>query len=138
MDTDDGAEFKGVFDTYLEEQGIQHTIADERNKDARDTLDHAIKAVRPTLTRLQLAIGKKWFELVEEATHAWNHLKHYGLIGRAPEEVASDDDAKFLLTERAAADIQHNQKQIEARGRKLEQEGGCGEEFPQQKREHKR
>ena len=34
LDTDDGAEFKLAFDAFLEEQGIQHTIADKRQDGA--------------------------------------------------------------------------------------------------------
>ena len=130
LDTDDGAEFKRVFDDYLAQEGIQHTIADKRNKDARGTLDYAIRTVRQTIARLQLSSGREWSGLVSQAVHAWNENIHSALIGRAPEDIGEDDDAKFLLTEKAAAGIQHNQKEIEARGKKLEQAGGFRDELP--------
>ena len=130
MSTDDGAEFKRTFDDYLNEQGIQHTIADKRNQDARGTLDYAIRTVRQTLARLQLSTGRSWSELVSQAIHAWNENIHSALIGRAPEDIAGDEDAKFLLTEKAAVGIQHNQAEIEARGKKVERAGGFRDELP--------
>ena len=54
---------------------------------------------------------------------------HHGLVGRAPDDVASDDNLKFILKERAANAIQHNQAIIEARGRRLEQKGGFRNEL---------
>ena len=35
LDTDNGLEFRGLFEQYLEEERIAHTIADSRNKNAR-------------------------------------------------------------------------------------------------------
>ena len=59
LDTDQGPEFEYEFDDYLEEENIIHTIADKRNKNARGTLDYAIRTVRATIARLQMATNKK-------------------------------------------------------------------------------
>jgi hypothetical protein len=130
LDTDQGPEFEYEFDDYLEEENIIHTIADKRNKNARGTLDYAIRTVRATIARLQMATKKKWNQLVADAVHACNEIVHTGLMSRSPAAVAKDKDAQFLLRERAANDLQTNEKQIEKRGAKLERQGAFREELP--------
>ena len=49
LDTDDGPEFKGPFQQYLDEEHIYHVIADQRSKNARATLDAAIRVFRTQL-----------------------------------------------------------------------------------------
>jgi hypothetical protein len=51
-------------------------------------------------------------------------------MSRSPAAVAKDKDAQFLLRERAADDLQTNEKQIEKRGAKLERQGAFREELP--------
>ena len=138
LDTDQGAEFANEFQDYLDEEHIQHTMTDKRNKNARGTLDHAIKTVRQTLARLQLSTRKNWFELVSQAVHAWNENIHGNLIGRAPADIAGDPDAKFLLTEKAAEGLQINQQHIQKRGAALEREGAFRDELPATKRGQER
>ena len=57
LDTDDGLEFKGPFDKYLVEENIFHQVADPRHKNARGTLDAAIKVLRQQLARIQTTEG---------------------------------------------------------------------------------
>ena len=130
LDTDQGPEFEYEFDDYLEEENIIHTIADKRNKNARGSLDYAIGSIRATLARLTMATKKKWNQLVPDAVHAVNETVHKGIISRTPAQVAKDKDAQFLLRERAANDLQTNEKQIEKRGAKLERQGAFREELP--------
>ena len=63
LDTDNGLEFRGVFEHYLEEENIGHTIADSRNKNARGTLDAAIKIFKQQLASRSPnteEIGRRW------------------------------------------------------------------------------
>ena len=91
--------------------------------------------MKQILARLQVAEGRRdWASLVARAAHAYNDTVHGSLIGRAPDDIASDDDAKFLLSERAAQGIQHNQKLIEQRGRRIESQGAFRNELPHQGR----
>ena len=130
LDTDQGAEFEYEFDDYLEEEGIIHTIADKRNKNARGSLDYAIGAVRATLARLQMDTKKTWNQLVPAAVHAVNETIHGGLMSRTPADVSKDKDAQFLLRERAANDLQTNERLIQKRGARLDREGAFREELP--------
>ena len=50
LDTDHGHEFKGRFQDYLVEENVQHDVADPRSKNARATLDAAIKRLRSGAT----------------------------------------------------------------------------------------
>ena len=135
LDTDNGLEFRGVFEHYLEEEGIEHSIADSRNKNARGVLDAAIKVFKQQLARIQVAEDRRdWAALVPRAVAAYNDTVHSGLIGRAPDDVAGDDDVTFLLKERAAEGIQTNQAHIEARAKKLERLGGFRNELGHQPR----
>ena len=135
LDTDDGAEFKGPFEDYLKEENVEHQVSDLRNKNARGTLDSAIHTFKQTLSRLQVAEGTRdWGSLVSRAVHAYNESEHGSLIGRAPSDISTDDDAKFLLKEKAAEGIQKNTELIEARGKRLEALGGFRTELPNQGR----
>jgi len=135
LDTDDGAEFKGPFEEYLKDNNIEHSIADARNKNARGILDHAIRELRQILARFQVSGGtRNWASFVAQAANAYNETDHFALIGRNPDEIASDNDAKFLLSERAAQGIQHNQREIEQRGKRLEQLGAFRNENPHEGR----
>jgi hypothetical protein len=62
LDTDDDAAFQGPFAEYLSEQEIEHSVADSRNKNARGSLDAAIRSFKVSLTKLQ----------VEEGTRDWS------------------------------------------------------------------
>ena len=135
LDTDNGLEFRGVFEHYLEEENIGHTIADSRNKNARGTLDAAIKIFKQQLARIQIAERRRdWAALVPRAVAAYNDTVHSSLIGRAPDDVSNDDDLQFLLTERAAENIQKNQTLIQARAAALQRLGGFRNELGHQPR----
>ena len=135
LDTDNGLEFRGVFEHYLEEERVEHVIADSRNKNARGALDAAIRTFKQQLSRIQVAENRRdWAALVPRAVAAYNDSVHSALIGRAPDEVQGDNDLKFLLTEQAADGIQKNQALIEGRADRLQKLGGFRTELPHQPR----
>ena len=135
LDTDNGLEFRGLFEQYLEEEHIEHVIADSRNKNARGMLDSAIRTFKQQLSRIQVAENTRdWASLVPRAVAAYNDSVHSGLIGRAPDEVEGDEDLKFLLTEQAAEGIQKNQSLIEGRATRLQRLGGFRTELTHQPR----
>lgn len=135
LDTDNGLEFRGLFEQYLQEENIEHVVADPRNKNARGILDAAIRTFKQQLARIQIAEEtRNWATLVPRAVAGYNDTVHHGLVGRAPGDVASDDNLKFILKEQAADNIQHNQALIESRGRRLTKLGGFRAELPNQPR----
>ena len=130
LDTDAGNEFKGTFDAFLAEKRINHSVADIRNKNARGTLDAAIRTIRQQLGRVQTTENRRdWAELLPGVTDAYNRTVHGSLIGRAPAEVHRDSDLKFNLELQAAHDIQHNSKLIEKRADRLQKLGAFRDEL---------
>ena len=124
LDTDNGNEWKGPFDEYLREERIRRVVADSRNKNARATLDSAIKNLRQQLARILLAENRRdWASVLQKAVEAYNKTEHSSLIGRAPYQVHWDKDVTFNLRKRAAEDMVHNTKLIERRGGRLENMG---------------
>ena len=119
----------------MEEERIEHSIADSRNKNARGTLDAAIKIFKQQLARIQIAERRRdWAALVPRAVAAYNDTVHSSLIGRAPDDVEGDADLQFHLRERAAENIQKNQTLIQARAAALQRLGGFRNELGHQPR----
>jgi hypothetical protein len=131
LDTDHGNEFTGAFRDYLQDERIRHNLSDVRNKNARATLDAAIKDLKQQIARISVAEDRRdWASFLARAVGAYNKTEHSSLIGRAPDEVRSDDDVKFNLRYKAAEDLQHNNDLIERRGQRLERLGGFRNEEP--------
>jgi hypothetical protein len=131
LDTDNGNEWKGDFQQYLKDENIHHNISDARNKNARATLDVAIRGLREQISRIAAAEDRRdWASYLSRAVAAHNKTEHKSLMGRAPNEVAGDVDLQFNLRYKAAEDLQHNSKLIEDRGKRLERSGAFRDEEP--------
>jgi Integrase core domain len=131
LDTDNGNEFKGQFQDYLRDERIRHEVADARNKNARGTLDAAIKSLREQLARIQAVEGRRdWASVLQRAAEAYNKTIHSSLIGRAPYQVHWDTDLQFNLRKRAADDIAHNSALVQRRAAQLNRLGAFREEEP--------
>ena len=131
LDTDHGNEFTGAFRDYLQDERIRHNVSDARNKNARATLDAAIKNIRQQIARISVAEDRRdWASFLQRALEAHNKTEHSSLIGRAPYQIHWDRDAQFNLRYKAAQDLQHNSELIERRGQRLLQEGGFRNEEP--------
>ena len=131
LDTDHGNEFTGAFRDYLQDERIRHNVSDARNKNARATLDAAIKNIRQQIARISVAEDRRdWASFLQRAVEAHNKTEHSSLIGRAPYQIHWDRDAQFNLRYKAAQDLQHNSELIERRGQRLLQEGGFRNEEP--------
>ena len=121
LDTDNGLEFRGPFDQYLVEEKIYHQVADSRNKNARATLDAAIKQLRQQLARIQAVEGhRNWASVLQRAADAYNDTVHTHLIGRAPDDVQDDKTLQFDLRWQAGKDMEHNDALVAARARRLD------------------
>ena len=134
LSTDQGWEFKGAFDQYLEREGIYHRVKDPRALNSQGTLDAAIRALRPTLARILAEESTKdWASEVERAVNVYNRLVHKHLKGRSPEEVEGDGDLRFHLEKEAAEDLRHNSDLIKRRDAKITTSGHFREELPARK-----
>ena len=135
LDTDNGLEFRGLFEQYLEEEDIEHVVADSRNKNARGALDAAIRSLKQQLSRIQVAEDRRdWASLLPRAVAAYNDSVHSGLIGHVPDDVSDDEDLQFNLKQKAAHDLQHNEALIEKRGARLQKLGAFRNELGHQPR----
>ena len=131
LSTDQGWEFKGAFDQYLEREGIYHQLKDPRALNSQGTLDAAIRALRPMLARIQAEEStNNWAAEVERAVEIYNHLVHTHLHGRSPDEVAGDGDLRFHLEKEAAEDMQHNSDLVTKRDARIVAAGHFREELP--------
>ena len=132
LDTDAGNEFQGNFHEYLVEETIDHQIADQRSRNARATLDAAIKVVRQQLARIQLSERtRNWADLLQRVVRAYNHTVHASLIGRAPQNVYWDKQLQFDLRTKAAQGREHNREVAQRRGEQLQHLGAFRDEVPQ-------
>ena len=131
LDTDNGNEWRGAFQQYLQDESIRHNVSDPRNKNARATLDAAIRSLREQIGRISVAEDRRdWASFLSRAVEAHNSTEHSSLIGRAPYQVHWDKDVQFNLREKAAKDLQHNSDIIEKRGQRLERDGAFRDEAP--------
>ena len=98
MCTDNGNEWRGAFQQYLQDERIRHNVSDPRNKNARATLDVAIRGLRDQIARIATAEDRRdWATYLSRAVEARNRTQHSSLIGRAPYEVYGDEDVQFNL-----------------------------------------
>ena len=131
LDTDNGNEFKGKFEEYLVDEKIYHHVSDTRNKNARGTLDSAIKSLRQQLARIQLVERHRdWASVLQRAAKAYNETVHSSLIGRAPYNVHGDKTLQFDLRMRAAHDIKHNTAVVQKRADRVSRIGAFRDEVP--------
>jgi hypothetical protein len=129
LDTDNGHEFRGEFQDYLNEEKIYHSVSDARSKNARATLDAAIKGLRQKLARLQITRNRRdWASLLSQAVESYNRTVHGGLIGRAPYQVHWDKDLQFDLRNKAAQDMQQNNNMFFKKADQLTRLGGFRDE----------
>ena len=132
LDTDNGNEFKGPFHEYLVDERIQHEVADARSKNARATLDSAIKSLRQLLARLQLSDRtRNWASVLQRGVDAYHRVVHAALIGRAPQNVYWDKVLQFDLRTKAIDARDQNQKILDRRAGRLQQLGAFREEVLQ-------
>jgi hypothetical protein len=130
LDTDNGNEFKGEFQDYLNDENIHHEVADARSKNARATLDAAIKSLRQKLTRLQLSENRRdWASLLARAVESHNKTIHGSLIGRSPDDVSGDNNLQFDLRAKAAKDAQQNEQVVVRKTDQLRRLGGFRDEI---------
>ena len=129
LDTDNGHEFKGQFQDYLDEEKIHHSVSDARSKNARATLDSAIKGLRQKLARLQITRNRRdWASLLSQAVESHNRTVHGSLVGRAPYQVHWDKNLQFDLRNKAAQDAQQNNDAFTKKAEQLTRLGGFRDE----------
>ena len=124
LDTDNGPEFQGPFNSLMESGGITHVVKDPQDKNALGTVDRAIQLLKQALARRMVSEHtQNWEPLLEDAVKGMNETPHGALHGRVPEQVEVDDVLQYHLREEASENLLKNHKIIEARGRKLLQKG---------------
>ena len=107
LSTDDGQEFRGVFDNFLEVQKTAHLPKTSIN--ALAVVDAAIKSLRDYMKKDQTAArSDNWTKALERATTAHNTNSHSALMGSAPADVKGSKVLQFELEKRAGEDMRIN------------------------------
>ena len=121
LDTDNGAEFQGPFDALLESKHIAHVFKDVQDPNALGTLDRAIQLLKRAIFRKVVAEhDPDWATALPDTVAGMNDTVHSTLQGHTPEQVK---DLQFELRAQAGDDLIRNHEIIEARGKKLQQQG---------------
>ena len=134
LSTDLGSEFKGPFEEYLKQEEIYHRLKDPRSLNSQGTLDAAIRALRPSLARIQAEENtRNWAGEVARVVKAYNQLDHSHLHGRSPAEVEGDGALQFHLNKEAAEGFQHNSDLVKKRDAKIAAAGHFRDELQPRK-----
>ena len=122
LNTDKGQEFTdATFEKYLEDNSIPHRVKDPKDLNDIATLDRAIATLRRSL--FQTGTAGTWASRLERVTAGYNKTPHPATENVAPKDVEGNDDVTFRLKHKAANDLEHNQIQVDKRGKKLIVEG---------------
>ena len=124
INTDKGGEFTGnAFQVALRDLKIDHRLKDPKDKNAIATVDVAIGNLKKALFRTGDDGISNWAERLDRVVAGINKTPHGHLKGSAPNDVEGNDQLKFSLLKEAAQDLQHNQKLIRNRAKKLQDDG---------------
>ena len=122
LSTDNGREFKGIFDEHLEEAGTAHRLKEQINHLA--VVDASIKTLKDIMKKdLTDNRSENWTKAMAKATTAANSNSHSALMGSTPNDVKGSDDLQYELEKRAGLDMQVNSKAHLERLGKLQEAG---------------
>ena len=98
IDTDNGAEFQGLFDGLLKKEGIDHVFKHVDDPNDLGTLDRAIQLLKRAIFRRVVAEhDPDWAAALKDTVAGMNDTVHNALQGRTPEQVKDDRYLQFEL-----------------------------------------
>ena len=96
IDTDDGTEFKGVFAAFLEKEGIQHRVKDPKDVNATAVVERRIQSLKKAISGMMMeGEHRNWVNLLDSVVKGINEAPTDALHGKAPEDVAGDENVIF-------------------------------------------
>ena len=120
--TDNGKEFKGAFEAFLEESGTAHVLKEQINHLA--VVDASIKTLKDIMKK-ELTDTKthSWTKALPKAATALNANSHSALIDSAPDDVKDSSLLQYELEKRAGEATLVNSRLHAERKSKLERAG---------------
>ena len=129
--SDNGNEFLGATAELLLDRGIAHRLKPVGDINALGLIDKAIQTLKKKIAELSARTKRTWPDLLQQAVSAVNATPKPGVLhGDSPEEVADDDEVKFLLQLDQAHNFRHNTRLTEQRQAKLESDGAFRAPLP--------
>ena len=125
ISSDKGLEFTSrVVAQYLEGEGVAQRFKEPGDPNALGVVDRAIGLLKKKLATIAGTRATRWGDALPKATAGLNATpKPQVLHGAAPEEVAHDEEVKFMLLEDNAEKLQHNEGLAAKRGAALARAG---------------
>lgn len=109
VDTDQGQEFGGVFQAFLDRNNIGHREKDPKQVNALAVSDRAIGTLRASMAKEMADIGSgAWHNSLKKAVNAYNNTGHSHLMGSEPADVATNKELTYELKVKAGEDLKHN------------------------------
>ena len=107
--TDDGNEYRGSFDKYMDERGTVHLWTSSQNHSRLGIVDRACLTLRTTIQRYMLgADTTNWVDKLADFVKAYNESSHRGILGMSPDQVSDDKQAAELISVLNSKKEEHN------------------------------
>ena len=121
VSTDRGTEFLNPnMEKYLDSINVKHRYKEEKAPNSLAVVDRGIQLLKQKLANIQGNTGMRWGESLQKAASAVNNThKQDVLHGASPNEVADDENVKFMLYQDNAMKLQHNQGLIKKKQESL-------------------
>ena len=125
LSSDKGNEFTNQVDELLDQKDIVHRTKDPGDQNALAVVDRAMQSFKLRMSKSLTEKKGAWHKRVKDVVAQQNKAFHSAIRGR-PEMMGKEghEIKGFLALHDNAKNAQHNQKLLETRTKKLEQEGG--------------
>ena len=111
LDTDGGPEFNGAaFKDFLREAGIQHRVKDPKDTNALAVVDRKIQQIKKAISSMQMENNSPWRTLLPKVVAGINESPSEALMGKAPADVAGNENAIFDLQKANAAKAEETEQ----------------------------
>ena len=126
ISSDKGNEFTGPVATLLESKGIVHrTKGDTHDMNSLSVIDRCIQTIKKRLAESLAGKKGEWAQRLPVVIRQYNATEHPAIHGEPDDFGKAGHEVSGFITQAENADkLQFNQKLLEKRKKKLEEEGG--------------
>ena len=126
ISSDKGNEFTGPVATLLESKGIVHrTKGDTHDMNSLSVVDRVIQTIKKRLAESLAGKKGEWAQRLPTVIKQYNATQHPAIHGEPDDFGKAGHEVSGFITQAENADkLQFNQKLLEKRKKKLEEEGG--------------
>ena len=109
VDSDNGAEWGGTFEEFLDKNNIGHREKNPKQINALAVSDKAISTLKSIIAKGMTESGSGvWYTQLKKAVTAYNNTSHSHLMGSNPNDVKENKVLTYELKAKAGEDIKHN------------------------------